>query len=204
MPPSETGPSADVLRWYTRARRVPQLVGKLPGSERGIPGGPYTLTQMAGAGVAFWAASRTTSLWSPWVEDPFHMLFEVPVQVAAAVAAAFLLRLIKPGGRDPLTASAALCRVWLAGTWGQTGGTPVKASRTVHVSGQPRLLLSPLGAPAGGDSTESVPLAPRPAALAATDSVESPRAPSSSPVRHPAVTGLQRLLTTTTPGAPDA
>ena len=59
---SSSGDGYEVVKWYTRARRFPQLIGKTPDGAT-IWGGPYTYTQVI-AGVAFIViGSKTTWLW---------------------------------------------------------------------------------------------------------------------------------------------
>ena len=51
------------MKWYTRARKFPQLIGRTPDGTR-IPGGPYTYLQVA-AGVGMAAVlAATTGLWA--------------------------------------------------------------------------------------------------------------------------------------------
>lgn len=43
--------AVEVTKWYTRARKIPSLIGRLPGGTR-IPFGPFTVTQvLAGFGI---------------------------------------------------------------------------------------------------------------------------------------------------------
>ncbi|MBT1543200.1 hypothetical protein KK103_15665 [Curtobacterium flaccumfaciens pv. flaccumfaciens] len=52
-----------VVRFFTRVRRVPILLGKLNGWK--IPGGPYTLTQMGIGSVVLVVGWNSKPLWGP-------------------------------------------------------------------------------------------------------------------------------------------
>lgn len=51
----------NVARFYTAARRIPVLIGKINGAR--IPGGPYTLTQIVVGGIVLWIGYKTAGLW---------------------------------------------------------------------------------------------------------------------------------------------
>lgn len=53
----------EVVKWYTKARRFPQLLGRAPDGTR-IPFGPYTMTQAIGAGAVIFAAKVLSGLWA--------------------------------------------------------------------------------------------------------------------------------------------
>jgi len=117
--------AGDGLLWYTRARRIPRLVGKLPGSERGLPFGPYTITQVVGAGITFILLTNTTSAWGR-----FGFAGNLAVQAGVTFAVAMALRLVKSGGRDPLTAALSLLQVWTAPRFGRRSRNHPVAVRT--------------------------------------------------------------------------
>ena len=49
--------AGEVVKWYTRARKFPTLIGKTPDGTR-LPGGPYTITQvLVGGALAVLLAS---------------------------------------------------------------------------------------------------------------------------------------------------
>lgn len=136
--------SRDVLRWYTRARRIPRLIGKLSGSDRGIPGGPYTITQAIGAISVGLGLLKTEPLWGQfgWISNKIIIL-------VATAATAFLLRFVKPGGRDPLSALTALLSVATASRHGRLKGRQLKARKPVRVHARVRVVsASPYAQPA--------------------------------------------------------
>lgn len=58
-----TADTTEVGRFYTRARRVKKMLGKLHDGSK-IPGGPYTLTQGAAGVLAGFLALNTNGLWT--------------------------------------------------------------------------------------------------------------------------------------------
>lgn len=171
---------ADVLRWYTRARRIPTLIGKLPGSERGLPFGPYTLTQGVGGSMAALAAIQTEPLWGHW-----GYWGDKVVIVVLTVVAVVGLRLVKPGGRDPLTALLAVTGVFSAGRYGTHRGRRLRRRRPVRVSARVRVRHA---APALRvvDDPVGLPAPARPVVAAVPSSLR-------------AMTSLERLLAGATP-----
>lgn len=176
-----------VLRWYTRARRIPRMVGKLPGSERGIPGGPYTLTQISGAAVTFWVLSKV----SPALVGD-GLIANLAVQVIPAVVVLFALRLVKPGGRDPVSSGIAACAVMTSSRWGRHGGRSLKPKKPVRVHATVRVRL-----PAPQELCPTVPahepvLAVAPVSPPVLQPSADPAAPT--PAGPVPVTALERLL----------
>lgn len=103
---SEAGESQhQVLRWYTRTRKVPQLIGKPPGGGS-WPGGPYTVTQAVGGGLVLILGARTMTWWGQ-----FGFLGNLAVLAAAAAGTVIGLRFVKSGGRNPLARLLALVTV---------------------------------------------------------------------------------------------
>lgn len=56
-------PELETAKFYTRARRIPMLVGKMPSGGR-IWGGPYTITQIGAGFVVGLVLWQTTELWA--------------------------------------------------------------------------------------------------------------------------------------------
>lgn len=50
-------------RWYTSARRFPQLIGRTPDGSK-LAGGPYTILQLVVGGVVLFVLWNTTWLWA--------------------------------------------------------------------------------------------------------------------------------------------
>ena len=134
MATSTFDPARDTLRWFTRARRIPRLVGKLPGMERGLPFGPYTMTQAVGASATGVVLLKTEPVWGH-----FGWLSNKVVMIVVTVAVTVFLRLVKPGGRDPLSALFALLRVGMASRHGTLRGRDLRARKPVHVRARVRV-----------------------------------------------------------------
>lgn len=127
--PAETEQSTaeplEVLRWYTRARKIPRFVGKAPGGGR-YPGGPYTITQAVGAAAVLIAGQQTMSVWGR-----FGVLPNLAILAVAVAATLFGLKLVKPSGRDPVSALLALMAVTTSNRWGHHGERKI-ITRTPH------------------------------------------------------------------------
>lgn len=74
-----------VMKWFTRVRRIPTLIGKMPSGER-IWGGPYRASQLVAFGCVLVA-----SLWSMkwWSKLPFYAT-GADGQIAAYITCAAL------------------------------------------------------------------------------------------------------------------
>lgn len=112
--------SADVVKWYTRARKFPQLIGKTPDGTR-IWGGPYTVTQAVAAGGLAFVLYNTMGLWGQ-----FGFLGNLFVFITAVVVVVKVLGQIPLGSRNPLLMAAGLSRAFTAPTTGRLGGRPVR------------------------------------------------------------------------------
>ena len=108
-----------VVRFYTRARKIPFMLGKL--GDFKIPFGPYTLTQ----GVVFvataWIGSETMWLWARgWVP-----LLAWLVLLAVAAGCAVGAGRIPFKGRNPLMLAAGVIGYGTAPPWGTQGGSRI-------------------------------------------------------------------------------
>lgn len=164
---SPNGGDQQVVRWYTRARRFPQLIGRTPDGAR-IPGGPYTITQVATAGVLMLIALKTTSLWAH-----YGLIANGLLLAGVVYGVVFLLGKIPLGSRNPLAIAAGAWRALSAPSTGRLAGRPVRLRRPHRV--QHRLtVFIPTAATAAP--------APEPMTIAAP-------APAAEPVAAPAPTG---------------
>ncbi|WP_351233308.1 hypothetical protein [Streptomyces sp. NPDC002133] len=167
-------------RCYTKARRTPLVVGSVPGGagrSLRLPGGPYTLTQLAAIVISFVVLILTRSLWGG------HGLVDIVVLLGTPVGAAFALRHLHIDGRNPAAAAASVA-VMLAGPrWGVLRGRPYKPARPAH--GDTLITLTAVDAP--------------PAVLSATPgNAKQPRPAVASPAPRtgaaPVASGVQVLL----------
>lgn len=124
---ADTGPASSTMRVYTRALRVPALVGKLPGGGY-LPFGPYSMTQFVGGALVLVAGLSKADAVLPW-----GWLTNRAVVLAVAVGVVLVLGLVKPGGRDPVSAALGVLGVYGAPRAGRSGGRPVRLARPHQV-----------------------------------------------------------------------
>lgn len=116
--------SADEVRWYTSARKVPKYIGKPPGGGT-YPGGPYTVTQFVGGALIFTAGAYTEEWWGP-----SNWLVNKVILVAVTAAFMAVAKMFKPGGRSLLIAVPAYVGAVVGTPLGQFRGKRVKPPRT--------------------------------------------------------------------------
>lgn len=168
----------EVVKWYTRARRFPQLIGK---THNGTPiwGGPYTYTQVfAGVGILV-LGTKTTWLWGG-----FGLIGNALVLLGVAYGVVLLVGRMPIGSRNPLSIAAGAMKAWISPSMGRYGGHPVKARRVARTS---RAVLAithqPTPVPRPGRDPSAEPV---------LDELETtPPGPAT------ALTGVQKLLATT-------
>lgn len=76
---------SEVLEWFTQARKVPELIGKLPSGER-IKGGPYRPIQLLLGGLVLVVGHMSMRWWSAVGGDGFFGMGVRYVLVCAAAA----------------------------------------------------------------------------------------------------------------------
>ncbi|MEU5959324.1 hypothetical protein [Streptomyces sp. NPDC047525] len=108
---------------YTRARRHPLVIGKLPGAGR-LPGGPYTITQVMTMVITFGLLVMTRDLWAVFGAMNFVLMVLVPWGMAWA------LRFARLDGRDPARAVRSLLIYSSTPPQGRLAGKPQRVSRT--------------------------------------------------------------------------
>lgn len=121
-----TTPSTDgyeVVKWYTRARRFPQLIGKTPDGAA-LWGGPYTYTQVIGGAVFLVVAAKTMWLWGR-----FGTIGNILLLLGTSYAVVLLLGQLPAGARNPLSVAAGTLRSIAAPRFGHQGGHAVRRPR---------------------------------------------------------------------------
>jgi len=94
-----SGTEPQIGRSYTRARRFPLVIGKLPGGGR-ILGGPYTMTQVGVMVAAIVVLRVTAPIWA-------HLSYgDALVYIAVPYGLGYLVRRARFEGREPLRAGA--------------------------------------------------------------------------------------------------
>ncbi|NML54795.1 hypothetical protein HHL19_18670 [Streptomyces sp. R302] len=116
-------PSGDgvlVGRCYTKARRHPLMIGKWPGGQMTIPGGPYTVPQVAVIAVTFAVLMLTREVWAHFGLVNFVIALGVPYGLSLVV------RHVHVDGRNPLLVAVSAGEAVTAPSAGRLGGRPVK------------------------------------------------------------------------------
>lgn len=119
----------DVVKFFTRARRIPQEVGRTHTGEK-IPGGPYPIVPFVAAGVVFGVGYKLFELsissgWRPWA-----------LVIGVAAAAGLVAAKLDADGRSPVTVVAGLVSAISAPSEGRCGGARVRQRRARVASTQ--------------------------------------------------------------------
>lgn len=120
----------EVARWYTRARRFPQLVGKFHDG-RPIPGGPYTYTQVVVLVATVWIGVKTSWLWGH-----FGTIFNWLILFAVAYGGAILVGRLPIGARNPLVLVGWAGRAVSRPSAGTIAGRPARLSKPHRAAGR--------------------------------------------------------------------
>lgn len=161
----------EVVKYYTRPRKIQHLVGRLPDGTR-LPGGPYTLTQVAGAAGVLFVGAKTIDVWGI-----FGGLVDIGLLLAAAVAALFLLGRMRTGTRGPVAALMGGYSAIAAPRFGEMNGRAVAPKRPRHVTHRV-VIRTP-------DLPGTIAIEPSPAPAATTVTARTSSAP---------LTGMQQAL----------
>lgn len=145
----------EIIRWYTKARRFPKLIGKTP-EGRAIWGGPYTQTQFVVGVVLLFLMSKTTGLWGH-----FGLLGNIAVALGVSYGATWGLGKLPLGARNPFAIAAGGYAVLMAPHEGRFAGRrvtvpkPTRARSRVTIAAAPLLDLTPAPDPARVSDAES-------------------------------------------------
>lgn len=167
---TETSVNESVLtgRCYTKARRHPGVVGRWPVPGGGkIPGGPYTLPQLAmmlpAMAACFGLLFLTRGIWGVFGLGNYAVLIALPAVVG------FVASRVYVDGRSPLLVVASLVGLATRPRSGRQGGRPVKTGgRARPLAGVCTLHL------AGGLATAPATRAVRTAPVAAVKTAAAP------------------------------
>lgn len=117
----------EVVKWYTRARKFPQLIGRTPDGAR-LWGGPYTITQAVGGGLLLLAGVNTMGMWAR-----YGLLGNALLLLAVTYTAVLLLGRIPVGSRNPLAVLSGLATALSSPRTGHHAGRPVRVRRPHRV-----------------------------------------------------------------------
>lgn len=186
--------SPEVMKWFTRARRFPQLIGRTPDGAR-IPGGPYTVTQVVGAGAVLFVGTRTMGLWAH-----YGLLSNAVILASVTFAIVFGLGKIPVGSRNPLSVSSGALRALSAPPTGRVAGRPVRLRRPHQVRHQ---LVTLLPAPPAPAATSSLTAAASAASAPSRTAQSTPDSELAAAAPRPLVTGtLRRRMSLADPSTP--
>ncbi|MFB7896010.1 hypothetical protein ACFC1B_06745 [Streptomyces xiamenensis] len=128
--PEDTGGEDMVGRSFTRSRRLPGMVGRLPGSAKPLIGGPYTLPQ---AGVM--AAVIAVMAFNPQVWARFGLVPNLVILLAVPIGAGLLVRRMQGEGRSPWAVVSGAAGLLGSPRAGWLRGRPVRRPREVSTGG---------------------------------------------------------------------
>jgi len=111
------------VKWFTLARRFPQLIGRTPDGTR-IPGGPYTVTQALGGLAVVVVGYMSMGVWAH-----FGGLGNFAVLFAVAGGTVFGLGRIPLGARNPFAIGVGVVRAVSAPKLGRVRGRSVRIRR---------------------------------------------------------------------------
>ncbi len=144
-------------RSYTRARKMPWVVGKIQGVT--LPFGPYTATQLGVLLGGGWLLVQTFRLWSRL--GPPGLIF-----LAAPPALAWAVRHAKIEGRSPVRAAAGYLTLLAEPACGRIGRRLARDPRPANLTGPIR--IAPSGTATSrqdDDERAAAPRLPAPTAL---------------------------------------
>ena len=116
------------LQWYTRARRLPRLIGKVPGGHD-LPGGPYTVTQVVGTACVVVVGYLTMGLWGPG-----GGLVNYGILGVSALVCLIGLGFVKNTGRNPAAVGISLLGALAVPSRGKYRGRPIRTAKIHRVS----------------------------------------------------------------------
>ena len=204
---SGSSDAPEIVKWYTRARRFPQLIGKTPDGAT-IWGGPYTYSQVIAGVVCVVIGSKTTWLWGH-----FGLVGNAMILLGVAYGVVLLIGRLPIGSRNPLSVGSGVLRAVGSPAQGHLGGSPLRirpphrARSRVVIGPTPTRTEDAANTEPPASTTRSRRRGPRPR--------WSRPAPSQQPIATPpptvrptpastrtapALTGVQRLLASS--GAP--
>jgi hypothetical protein len=171
---------AEHARFFTRARKIPILVGRLPDGQA-LPGGPYTLVQvLSGAGVGL-VLSKTTEVWAH-----FGGLLDLVFAAGLVVAVIWGTGKLPNSGRNPFTWAMDAVSLYSTPRQGSLRGRALRVGRP-HLVHHRLVVLQ--AKPAPEPSPEAAVSAP-----ALADPPASTRPSAAAVPTGPAMSGVARLL----------
>ncbi len=190
----------ETAKWYTRALKFPQLIGKTPNGGK-IPGGPYTFTQFGVFAVVLVVGGKV----SISNAEGFAVIGRSVIVLAIAFTLTLLAGRLPFGARNPLSVLDGALHAFSAPSKGKIAGRPVRTPRAHRVTTRltvtasiPAAGRAPVAAPTSRRRTRPAKARrPQTDARQAAPPVANPLRPTPAAARTtptPALTGVQRLL----------
>lgn len=191
----------NVARFYTAARRIPVLIGKINGAR--IPGGPYTLTQIVVGGIVLWIGYKTAGLWGAGL----YPLVRMTVLAGIAFGTTWATGKIPSTRRRLMDLASDFGTALSLPDLGTYQGRRISIARPHRVDGtvlmqlEPGVQIATAAAPAAVAEPAAPALAapaPAPAAVeavaVAAPATEAELPSNVIPLRRSYATGVERLL----------
>lgn len=118
----------EIVKWYTRARKFPQLIGKTPDGAR-IWGGPYTYTQVVTAAGVLVIGVNTVDVWGR-----FGLIGNAMILLGGTYGLVIAIGRVPIGSRNPLSAMSGLLRALSTPQQGTCAGRQVRIRRPHRLS----------------------------------------------------------------------
>ena len=213
----------EVVKWYTRARRFPQLIGKTPDGAR-LWGGPYTYTQIIGGVTVLVVGIKTVGIWGQ-----FGLVGDALLLLGLAYVTTLGLGRLPIGSRNPLSVAQGALRSFSVTPSGSYAGRPLKIRRPHRATS--RLVITPIPptghvpgsetspardhmqpAPSSPERSQRGPRqgrsrrSPQPPAATSTPTSPPPDVdptPAAQTPSRPALSNVQRLLASAGPTQPE-
>lgn len=113
----------EVVKWYTRARKFPQLIGRTHDGTR-IPGGPYTYTQFIGGFACLLVGANTIGWWGR-----FGTITNIGILGVVTYGTVWVLGRAPISARNPLSVAAAYIRALTRPRLGTVRNRPPRTRR---------------------------------------------------------------------------
>lgn len=189
----------ETVKYYTKARKFPQLLGRFPDGTK-IPGGPYTVQQLlAGIGIIA-LGSMTMGIWGF-----LGGMGDILLLFGVAIFAMFMIGRLPMNGRNPFYAVIGFYKALAAPRGGRFQGRSVRIRKPRHLTHKTNVYYGPLPAIGPASITAEVTLErtddPKLSRRRAPAGAAAPAAPALAPARSAGpptpnvpLTGVQALL----------
>lgn len=207
--------AAERVKWYTLARKFPQLIGRTPDGTR-IPGGPYTVTQAIGGMIVLAVGYYSMGLWAN-----FGTMGNYVVLILATGGTIFGLGKVPLGARSPVSIAAGVVKAAGAPRTGRLRGKAVRI-RAPHQLRHRIVVCHPIPLPTDVRLPDSPPVVAPAAPVLEVTIPEPTAAPAAAPtptavptpavvgaparrraLRHPQLSGVQALMATVGANPPE-